>query len=127
MSFDKRIENVEDDLTPKEAVIYWMREAHQCDQFYRVQKDVLFPDSANRLQGTLDTLAVMRDVHQTIVGRRPPQSEEKLLRWALEEPPLESADHPGLQPDPAPEGRPDTGRTARTPAAGPSTHFCPTR
>ena len=42
MSFDKRIENVEDNLTPKEAVIYWMRKAHQCDQFYRVQKDVLF-------------------------------------------------------------------------------------
>jgi len=249
MSFDKRIADVEDNLTPKEAVIYWMREAHRCDslltygrwlmdqpedayplirlpkqvvaairarnkgtpdsrlgdQFYRVQKDVfflyylhnqvnlraleeeealrlkvtllseklrslirripvrektpdeldldldeaidawpgeeqmlwgevvafqeavrlisrqflggeelLFPDSANRLQGTLDTLAVMRDVHQTIVARRPPESEEELLRWALEEPTLESADHPGLQPDPAPEERPDTGRTART-------------
>ena len=272
MSFDKRIGDVEDNLTPKEAVIYWMREAHQCDslltygrwlmdqpkdvyplirmprqvvaavrarnkgtpdlrlrdQFYRVQKDVLFlyhlhnqvnlraleeeealrlkvtllseklrslircipvhdalrrerlplpedagapppkgggkktkdeldlaldeaiaawpgeeemlwgevvafqeavrlisrqflggeellfPDSANRLQGTLDTLAVMRDVHQTIVGRRSPESKEELLRWALEEPTLESADHPGLQPDPAPEERPDTGRTART-------------
>jgi len=249
MSFDKRIADVEDNLTPKEAVIYWMREAHRCDslltygrwlmdqpedayplirlpkqvvaairarnkgtpdsrlgdQFYRVQKDVfflyylhnqvnlraleeeealrlkvtllseklrslirripvrektpdeldldldeaidawpgeeqmlwgevvafqeavrlisrqflggeelLFPDSANRLQGTLDTLAVMRDVHQTIVGRRSPESKEELLRWALEEPTLESADHPGLQPDPAPEERPDTGRTART-------------
>src|SRR5660397_196501 len=86
MSFDKRIADVEDNLTPKEAVIYWMREAHRCDslltygrwlmdqpedayplirlpkqvvaairarnkgtpdsrlgdQFYRVQKDVLF-------------------------------------------------------------------------------------
>ena len=86
MSFDKRIENMEGNLTPKEAVIYWMQEAHQCDsllaygrwlmdqpkdvyplirmprqvvaavrarnkgtpdlrlrdQFYRVQKDVLF-------------------------------------------------------------------------------------
>src|SRR5680860_240167 len=77
-------------------------------------EELLFPDSDNRLQGTLDTLAAMRDVHQTIVGRRPPQSEEELLRWALEEPTLESADHPGLQPDPAPEERPDTGRTART-------------
>ena len=249
MSLAKRVGDVEDNLTPKEAVIYWMREAHRCDslltygrwlmdqpedayplirlpkqvvaairarnkgtpdsrlgdQFYRVQKDVfflyylhnqvnrraleeeealrlkvtllseklrslirripvrektpdeldldldeaidawpgeeqmlwgevtafqeavrlisrqylggeelLFPDSANRLQGTLDTLAVMRDVHQTIVARRPPESEEELLRWALEEPTLESADHPGLQPDPAPEERPDTGRTART-------------
>ena len=31
MSFDKRIGDVEDNLTPKEAVIYWMQEAHQCD------------------------------------------------------------------------------------------------
>src|SRR5680860_850174 len=38
-------------------------------------EELLFPDSANRLQATLDTLAVMRDVHRTIVGRRPPQSE----------------------------------------------------
>ena len=52
-------------------------------------EELLFPDSANRPQGTLDTLAVMRDVHQTIVGRRSPESKEELLRWALEEPTLE--------------------------------------
>src|SRR5660397_236328 len=63
---------------------------------------------------TAADITSMRDVHQTIVGRRPPQSEKELLRWALEEPTVESADHPGLQPDPAPEERPETGRTART-------------
>src|SRR5665811_2262978 len=177
MSFDKRIADVEDNLTPKEAVIYWMREAHRCDslltygrwlmdqpedayplirlpkqvvaairarnkgtpdlrlgdQFYRVQKDVFFlyylhnqvnlraleEEEALRLKVTLLSEKLRSLIRRIPVREKTPDEldldlDEAIDAWPLEEPTVESADHPGLQPDPAPEERPDTGRTART-------------
>jgi len=77
-------------------------------------QELLFPQSAQMLQGVLDMLAVMRDVHRTTTSRRPPKSEEGFLRWVLEESTTKTAVPPTVSPNPATEKRPDTKATARS-------------
>ena len=78
-------------------------------------EEMLFPQSAERFQATLDILAVMRDVHQTMISRRPPESEAGFLRWALEEGSTDKSPvPPAISPDPGAEKRPDTRAAARS-------------
>jgi hypothetical protein len=81
---------------------------------YLAGEELLFPQSAHRLQATLDILAVMRDVYRTALSRRPPQSEAGFLRWVLEESTPESPVPPAVSPDLAAEKRPDTRAAARS-------------
>jgi hypothetical protein len=76
-------------------------------------EELLFPQSAHRLQATLDMLATMRDVFRTMTSRRPPQSEAGFLRWVLEEPADTSLVPPSISSNPMAERRPDTKATAR--------------
>jgi hypothetical protein len=78
-------------------------------------EDLLFPQSAETLQGVLDMLATMRDVYQTMTSRRPPQSEAGFLRWVLAEGSTDTSPvPPAVAPDPAAEKRPDTRAAARS-------------
>ena len=77
-------------------------------------EDLLFPQSAHRLQATLDTLADSRDIYRTMTSRRPPQSEAGFLRWVLEESTGTSLVPPSISSNPMAEKRPDTKATARS-------------
>jgi hypothetical protein len=108
------------DAWPGEELMLWgevvaFQEAVQLiSRRYLGGEELLFPQSAHRLQATLDILAVMRDVHRTMISRRPPQSEAGFLRWVLEEETPESPAPPAVSPDPLAEKRPDTRAAARS-------------
>jgi hypothetical protein len=124
----RRRKKMKDELDLAEAIAAWpveeqmlwgevmaFQEAVQLiSRRYLGGEELLFPQSAERLQATLHMLAVTRDVYRTMNSRRPPKSEERFLRWVLEESTPESPVPPALSPDPAAEKRPDTRATARS-------------
>jgi len=75
---------------------------------------VLYPHSARVLHEVLEQLAESKKICQTMIDRRPPKSDEGLLRWVLGEPTQESLDPPAVPLEDLTEKSPDTGRAARS-------------
>ncbi len=124
----RRRKKTKEDLDLDEAIAAWPDEEHVLlgevvafreavqliSRRYLGGEELLFPQSAHRVQGLLDILAVMRDVYRTMTSRRPPHSEAGFLRWVLEESTPESPVPPAVSPDPPAEERPDTRAAARS-------------